>query len=42
MKFRVKIAVKAREYKPIYHYTESYSKAVQIKFLITSITKGPV
>lgn len=38
LKFRVRIALKAREFKPVYHYTESFAKAVGIKHVIINLT----
>lgn len=34
MKYRVKICLKERKLKPVFHYTQSYTKAHQIKFLM--------
>lgn len=36
----MRIALKAREFKPVYHYTDSFAKAVGIKHLIVSMIQG--
>ena len=39
--FRVKIAVKARKFQPVYHYTESLHQAYALKEMINKLYRSP-